>query len=198
MKSRKTPWITLALLLVAHRSAHAQTKESCIAAAEEADVLRRDMTKLTKAQERLRVCAAEECPSLVRDDCRRWIVEVEENLPTIVFVAEDENGKSAFDVAVSIDGQPLVAQLDGKPVAVDAGAHTFSFVRPGGRALAVPVIVRAGQKNVEVAGRFPRRTPAPAVVAAPTGGDSHPTPATPPPRPGRSTLAYAGLGTAVL
>ena len=180
---------------LAPRSALAD-KASCAAAADEGSVLRKDVSKLTKARELLRACNAEECDADIRDDCRRWLDEVEISLPTVVFAAEDADGQPILSVKVLLDGVQILQELDGKPVAVDAGNHTFRFVREGAPPVDVKTLVRAGRKNAEVMARFPRPVPvhAPEASARPL-----PTPAAPDPTPPKtSVLRPVGIGLAGL
>ncbi len=132
-------------------------RAACAAAADDASVLRRDVQKLTRTRDLLLVCVAEGCDADIRDDCRRWLEEVEANLPTVVFVAEDDAGQPVLSARVLIDGKPH-GQLDGNPVPVDPGQHTFTFERDGGPPVDVRTLVRLGKKNAEVLARFPRLT----------------------------------------
>jgi len=150
-----------ASLLLVSPPAFAGVEETCVAAANESESLRKDVTKLTKAREKLRACAADECPGPIRDECRKSLGEVEAQIPTVVLVAEDGQGQKTFDVTVRVDGAPLVSKLDGSPVTVDAGAHTFTFQREGGASVDVRAVLVAGQKNTEVVARFPAPPGAP-------------------------------------
>lgn len=164
----------------------ADATEDCVKAATDADRMRRDVTKLRGARDRLKVCAAEECPADIRTDCRTWIVDVEGKIPTVVLVARDGNGGALFDVKVRLDGAPLAERLDGMPVQLDAGAHTFTFERPSGPPVEVKSVLVAGQKNVEIVASFP----SPERVTPPSVA-----PATPR-ESGLSGLRIAGLVTA--
>jgi hypothetical protein len=143
------------LVFMSPRMSLGEVKDDCIAAAEEADVLRRDVSKMLAARKKLQLCAAEECPGVVRTDCRTWLATLEEELPTVVFVAEDEEGRPILDIRVLANGTAVAEQLDGKPVPMDAGAHTFTFSAKGRPTMKVSVLLRPGQKNVEVAARYP-------------------------------------------
>lgn len=160
--------------------------ESCVDAANAAEVLKKDVGALSKAREKLLVCAADACPPIIRDDCRRSLVGVEANLPSVVLVAEGEvGGAEPIDVHVMLDGAPFAKQLDGKPLSVDVGNHTFSFVREGSPPVDVRVTLRPAQKNVEVIARLPKAVgvapvvpvsdPAKLVVADVPSPDGSPT-----------------------
>lgn len=181
--------------LVSH-SASAGPIEVCVNAANEAEQLRKDEQRPTKTLEKYRACAVDECPELLRNECRRSLNEITAIVPSIVLVAEGEEGESVFDVHVTLDGTPLVKGLDGKPIPIDPGLHTFVFNRDGVAPVEVRTVIRAGQKSAEVRGRFPRRTaPPPAARAEP--GQTVSVPVAPEaPHTTSSSLSTIGLATA--
>jgi hypothetical protein len=122
------------------------TKAQCVDANVKAQELRRD-GKLAAARGQLRACADPSCPSMVRDDCTKRLDELERAQPTIIFGATDASGADLVDVRVSMDGQPLVDHLDGKPLSVDAGAHVFTFEAAGQPPVAKKLVVAEGEKG---------------------------------------------------
>jgi len=123
----------------------APDKASCLTAHEQAQKLRSE-NKLTAAKERLLVCAADTCPSLVKLDCTKWLPEVDRDQPTVIFRAKEGKNDIA-DVNVSIDGVAVAKFLDGKPIAVDPGAHTVKLDRAGAVPIEQQLVVAAGEKN---------------------------------------------------
>ena len=107
-------------------AAPADTKAACLDAATKGQRFR-DTHKLVEAREQLRVCAAAQCPGVVQTDCANWLAEVDKALPSVVLAAKNGAGGDLVDVRVSVDGQPLVAKLDGQAVPMNAGLHTFHF-----------------------------------------------------------------------
>jgi hypothetical protein len=89
---------------------------------------------------------AEDCPKLVRDDCETWTRHLDEKQPGVVLAARDPEGKELLDVRV-VDGRLELAALDGKPLLVDPGPHTFRFERPPYAAVSEEVLVREGEKS---------------------------------------------------
>jgi hypothetical protein len=169
---------SLALLTIASllpRAAFAQSndlKVRCASAYEQAQRTRKEGL-LRASREHLLVCAEEACPAVLRNDCVKWLGEVDAAMPTVLLVARDDSGNDVVDVSVSIDGTKILDRLDGKAVAVDPGAHTFRFVRDG-RAVEQQVLVREGDKRRSVAVTFEseKSTPrdhAPPASATPTG-----------------------------
>ena len=61
------------------------------------------------------------------DDRRRQIDELNRKIATVVLVATDEAGAAIAGVQVAMDGAPLDARTDGRPVQVDPGEHQFVF-----------------------------------------------------------------------
>ncbi len=192
----KTP--ILASLVVAGvtlaSAAHADVS-TCVSAANEGGVLRRDVTKLVSARDRLRVCAADDCPTEIRDDCRKLLAEVEGAIPTIVPVAEDATGSALLDVRLEVDGVTVAQKLEGLPLSFDAGAHKVAFVR-GSERVEMNVVLTAGRKNVDVRARFQDVNVPPTVPAAAVTTDRGPSP--PPAEARSSSLRWVGLGAAGL
>jgi hypothetical protein len=188
--------ITLASV-TAGSSARADDSEACAAAATEADRLRRDATALRAATKHLTVCAADACPEAIRDDCRAWRREVDEQIPTVVLVADDGGSTQLSDVRVSIAGTTVAETLDGVPIALDAGTHTVTFERAGRAPVEVQVVLVAGQKNVEVRAHIP--SPEAAAPPPPRRPAEPPPPTLPTPREDPpSPLRTAGLGFVTL
>jgi|HubBroStandDraft_1064217.scaffolds.fasta_scaffold12529_3 hypothetical protein len=120
------------------------TKDQCIEANVKGQELRRD-GKLAAASEQLRACISSSCPGIVRDDCTKRLDELEKAQPTIAFEVKDAAGADLIDVRVSVDGQPLLDHLDGKPVNVDPGAHVFTFEVAGKPPVTERLLVREGE-----------------------------------------------------
>jgi hypothetical protein len=118
-----------ALFALACPAAAEPTKHECIAANEAAQDLR-SAGKLREARAKLALCMASGCPGPVREDCSQRLSEVDAVMPSIVFEVKDGSGNDVSAVRVKMDGQPLVAVLDGSAIPVDPGQHTFVFVGP--------------------------------------------------------------------
>jgi len=129
------------------------TKAQCLEAHERAQSLR-STASLRAAREQLLVCSADACPSLVKVDCTKWLPDLEKDLPTIVVRAKDGAGNEIADVRVVVDGVEVAKYLDGKPIAVDPGAHAFRYEREGSPAVEAQVVIRAGEKNRTLAVTF--------------------------------------------
>jgi hypothetical protein len=120
-------------------------REQCAASAEQAQQLR-DEGKYRRAREQMLLCARDICPGPIKSDCGKWLTELDRDAPTVVFGARDVRGSDVFDVKVSIDGSPIQERLDGKPVLVDSGEHTFKFEAKDGTVKEEKVLLRAAEK----------------------------------------------------
>lgn len=132
----------------------------CVVAAEAAQS-HRDEGHYRAAREKLIQCGGLSCPAAVRKDCIEWLRDLEKSAPTIVVHARDESGMDLADVRVSIDGEPTLERLDGKPTMIDPGPHVLRCEAAGREPVDERIIVSAGQKDREVTVRFRSLTTAP-------------------------------------
>ena len=135
----------IAVLLSAHATLAAPTKDECINANEAAQTSRAT-GKLRDAEAKLVLCTAASCPGPVRDDCAERLNEVQKALPTIVFDVRDAAGAPVNGASVAMDGAPLTTKLDGTAVPVDPGKHTFSIAAEGFTPVGEEVLVLEGDK----------------------------------------------------
>src|SRR5262249_35736087 len=143
MKRGLSALATATTILIAS-SAFADERQECASAADQAQQLRDD-GKYRRAREQLLVCARDVCPGPIKRDCLDWLKDLDNLAPTVVFAAKDGN-KDLTDVKVSIDGAAVTDHLDGRPVPVDLGEHTFRFEHAG-QTQEQKVVIGAGQKG---------------------------------------------------
>jgi hypothetical protein len=126
--------------------------------------------QLREAQKQLASCAAAQCPPFIAKDCTQWASEVDQAMPTVVFVARDGGGADVVDVRVAVDGVEVRQRLDGAPMPLDPGPHRVKFTR-GEEAVETSVVLVEGERNRRVEGAFapPAGT---ATGTAPATGDS--------------------------
>jgi hypothetical protein len=75
------------------------------------------------------------------------LLDLDQSSATVVINARDDKGRDLSDVAVTVDGDPLVDKLDGKPVAIDPGAHALRFSAAGFASIEEDVVIHAAEKN---------------------------------------------------
>lgn len=136
----------LALTLLATPALADPSAKECIQANERAIELR-DAHSLRQAREQLLVCASPSCPGEVRGECERLVVVVTNEIPSVVFAAKDGSGRDRVSVRVLVDGSPVTERLDGTPLVLDPGTHTFRFEAPGEKPVETSALVREGEKN---------------------------------------------------
>ncbi|MBX3231514.1 MAG: hypothetical protein KIT84_24205 [Labilithrix sp.] len=167
----------------------ASDAEQCAAAAGQAQELK-DEAKYRRAREQLLICARDVCPGPIKSDCGRWLTEVDRDAPTVVLGARDAKG-DLTDVKVSMDGVTVQEKLDGKPILVDAGEHTFTFESKDGSVKEEKVLLRAAEKARPIIVTFSSGGPQPPPEPPPdpTGGGSLVLPII------LAGVAVVGLGT---
>src|SRR5689334_4604526 len=138
-----------ALLWSAPALADDAHKAECASAYEKSQEFR-TQNKLQKAQELLVVCAEKSCPTFVQTDCAQWLTEVQNDLPTIIVTAKDKDGADVTAVKVSIDGEVVATELDGKAIVVDPGKHKMRFEMEGTPPVDQPLIAKQGEKDREI------------------------------------------------
>jgi len=167
---------------------------ACINAVEQALHLRKS-GKLHDALRSLAACSDPACPAEVRAECTQRIDAAGAAMPTLVFAAKDGAGNDLFAVTVAMDGAPLTASLDGRPLSIDPGEHAFRFETAGQPPVDKTLVVREGEKNrVETVTLGPAAPP-PAPMASIASPPAAPAPST---WNGRKTLAVVTGGVGVV
>jgi hypothetical protein len=158
MPSRRSPahLLALAASIAGAAGVHASaaqatepTTAECMIAHDEGTDLRAKHD-LRAARARLQVCSAETCPAGLRAACADEARQVSAAIPTLILDAVDAAGNDVSHVTVTMDGEPLIDRIDGTAVAVEPGAHRFSF-RVAGRPEEVKTLfMTEGEKNKRV------------------------------------------------
>lgn len=86
---------------------------------------------LTAARVQFHACSVNTCPAIIKNDCTTRLDALDAVQPAIIFQATDAGGHDIATVTVTIDGAALASRLDGTPLRVDPGEHTFVFTTPG-------------------------------------------------------------------
>ncbi len=168
-------------VLAAPAVASADDVAACVKASEQGQQLRDD-GRYKRAREQFALCSRDVCPGIVRKDCTEWLGALDQSMPSVVISAKDASGRDLTDVKVTVDGQPFLDKLDGKPVALDPGEHILHYEAAGVALADDRVVMHAGEKNRQVMVRI--GAPAPA-----------PTPATP---EGPAKSSSGGIPTAAI
>lgn len=166
--------LLVATLGAASASAQPWTVESCVAASEQGQRLQQQ-GKLLSAKQPLELCSHPSCPAVVQAACTKWLDEVLSATPTLIVVVRVD-GVDQVQARVSLDGQPWLAELTGKPQALEPGEHRVK-VEAGRLAQEQRLVVNVAEKNrllvfgslapvAEVPAAPPKAVPVPAPAPA--------------------------------
>lgn len=125
------------------------TTAECLLAKDEASELRAKQ-QLRAARAHLATCAAEACPAGLRAACAEEARDVDARIPTLILDAVDAAGNDVSQVKVTMDGEPLIDHIDGTAVAVEPGAHRFSFHLEGQPEEVKTLVMSEGEKSKRV------------------------------------------------
>lgn len=191
-----------ALLLLAPRAVlAADEKKVCLESYEKAQRLRAD-AKLRASTKELVTCSREVCPAMIKGDCGKWLEEVDQSLPSVVFAVMGPDGKEVSDVKISMDDEVLATEVTGTAVVVDPGNHSFKFER-GGATVEERFVIREGEKRRKLEVSFaPKPAPPPAATPGTQPDPTRPPPETASPEGSRPVPALVwvlgGVGIAAL
>lgn len=146
MNARLSLAASVIAISLAASTAHATDKEECAGAAEQDQRLRAEK-KLRQSRDQLVKCGRDVCPSVIRNDCLKWLRDVDSALPSVIFRVRDDNDKDLIKVTVLVDGQVFASSLDGTSVSVDIGPHTFRYEADGMQPYEEQLLISQGEKD---------------------------------------------------
>ena len=152
----------------AHATGPHRAEGVACAEAAEAAQLAMSEKKLLEAHASLLQCATDSCPTMIRQDCVRWLDEVTTSTPTIVLRVR-EAGVDVLSPRCLIDGRP--ASVGGTAVPVNPGAHSITVIQKN-RSHTSEILVAEGEKRrlilIDLPGppERPTATPTPAPTTA--------------------------------
>ena len=176
-------------------AADTKERDECVAAAESGQVLR-DQNKFVDANDAFSGWARGNWPAVVKQDCARWLIELQEKTPSVVLRAQDDDGKDVPDVAVTMDGAPFTAKLDGTLAQVNPGEHAFRFEAQGYVAVEQRAVFLAGDRSRSISAVL-KRSPAAAPGATASASSTHPGDGKARSSSALGTAAWIGAGVAV-
>lgn len=121
-------------------------EQVCTDSYQKAQLTRREgKSALLDARAAARVCVSAGCASWVVADCSQWLEQLDKRIPKIVFSAKNTADRDLAEVSVTtVDGAPIVSQLDGHSIEFEPGPHTFVFTTKDGARREKQVIVIEG------------------------------------------------------
>lgn len=153
MRLRSRAWSILIACLVASTASAQNKTVDCPSASEDGQRLR-GQSHFRQAHEQFRACSQASCPAVVRKDCAKWLTELDDTMPSVVVGVVDELGHDMTEAEISVDGEMLAAQVDGKPLIVDPGPHELRATASGRMPTTSSIVVRVGEKNRLVQMKF--------------------------------------------
>jgi hypothetical protein len=130
-----------------------------------------DAGHLRRARDAYARCAQATCGGLISQQCRSKLQQLETDVPSVIAVATDAAGAQRVDVRVSVDGELLASQIDGRSLEVDPGLHEFSFSTQQGDVSTEKVLILQGQRNRVIPVQLKQKAAAP--LAAETTAPLH-------------------------
>jgi hypothetical protein len=119
---------------------------ACTAAYESAQERERS-GHLIEAKESFLTCAKETCGTFLEQECTARYARLNADIPSVVPMVTDDAGAPRVDVAVTMDGEPLISRLDGRAVPVNPGMHEFVFSAGGKVFSRQKLLIGQGQRN---------------------------------------------------
>ena len=231
MKNALTPWLrhaTVASLFIAS-GAFAQTsspsarhpaapangepkastsdvppnKEQCIESHRQSQQAQNE-GKLVHARELARTCTSLACPGLLISDCARWLNDLDQRIPSVVFEVRLD-GLPNRAAQVIADGNPVTEWTRGEAFRVDPGEHQFTFNLPNHDPIVQNLLLAEGMRYRVVSVEFKTPVaPTAATKAAATPSNVNGPPPLPKERPvpfvvypllGVGAIGVAGFAT---
>jgi hypothetical protein len=151
------------------------TKEQCIETHRQAQQAQNE-EKLVHARELSRNCTALACPGLIVTDCARWLNDMEQRIPSVVFEVRLD-GKPNLTATIVADGERVEEWTRGESLRLDPGEHQFRFEMAEHQPIIQNLLLAEGMRYRIVSVDFATEKPAAPAVANPVA----PLPATAPP-----------------
>lgn len=106
--------------------------------------------RLISARAQFQTCADPSCPGAVVQDCKRWVTEVEADLPSAVIKVTDTAGRVPMGLSVFLDGQSVPIDALGKPFVLAPGPHVLHIEAPGYRTLELDPALRPEDRQLPI------------------------------------------------
>jgi hypothetical protein len=170
-----------------------QLKIACAKSFEQTQRLRNDSHYVAATEEALK-CARQSCGEALFDECTKIYGELQTATPSVVLSARTPNGDELTQVSVSLDGKPVLDQLDGKPLRLDPGNHSFSFSNAEHGSIEHEYLIRAGEQFRAITVDFASQKPSHGAAAPDTDGEPNPgAPGAPAHRPPLASYVLGGV-----
>jgi hypothetical protein len=134
------------------RDAVQPTKEQCIESHRQSQQAQNE-GQLVHARELARTCTSLACPGLLVSDCARWLNDLDQRIPSVVFEVRLD-GNPNRDAAVSADGKVVQEWTRGESFRLDPGEHQFRFELPNHEPIVQNLMLAEGMRYRIVSAEF--------------------------------------------
>ena len=141
-------------------SAKSGSLDACIAAHESGQE-KRLAGKLLDARKALSQCAAAQCPREIANQCTQWMMELRGEIPSVVLVVRDQQGRDRSDARVLLDGKDLGRGWVGAALEVDPGKHSLRVEYGQGASVDQDFVAVPGETRRKVTVKVPGPVPQP-------------------------------------
>ena len=138
----------------------ARNKRECIEAHKQTQAMQ-SSGRLVEAREQASECTNPVCPGLLVADCARWLGDLDQRIPSVVFQLRAD-GHPSVNARVFADEQP-VDWTHGKALRLNPGQHAFRFELPPYAPVTEQLVLAEGTRFRIVSAEFKapsERTPA--------------------------------------
>ncbi len=118
--------------------------DECLSAYENVQLARKRL-QYQNARDFAKKCSGGTCHAALRTDCIDWLSELDKTIPSVVIEARSPKGEET-EVRVTLDGNEVTSRLDGSPIEIDPGPHTFVFELKGWPKSVQKTVIKAGEK----------------------------------------------------
>ena len=150
------------------------TKTECIDAHRQSQQAQQ-AGRLLEAHEFAVVCTHQACPGMLVQDCGRWLEELAQRTPSVVFEVRLD-GRPNLEAEVWADGAPVPGWTSGEALLLDPGQHTFRFKLTSHAEVVQTVVLAEGMRYRPVTAEFTT----PVESTPPLASNPPPAPASPP------------------
>ncbi len=127
-------------------------KQQCIDAHRQTQALG-GAGRLVEAREQAQKCTDPACPGLLVADCARWLSDLDQRIPSVVFEVRAD-GHPNVSARVFVDDKPVDDWTRGRALRLDPGQHTFRFELPGRPPVTETLVVAEGMRFRVVSAEF--------------------------------------------
>jgi hypothetical protein len=174
------------------------TKQQCLESHHQAQQAQNE-GKLVHARGLASTCTSLACPGLVITDCARWLNDLDQRIPSVVFEVRVD-GQPNLTAVIMADGNRVGEWTRGESLRLDPGEHQFRFELAPFQPIIQNILLAEGMRYRIVPAEFKTPTQPTLAATAPSATTTAAPVTQPPPPMERPTpvMVYPLLGVGVL